>query len=53
MSVESSRIVVHYCPFCGDEDGLRPTEQSGEWECRGCRRAFTVRSRAIAAEVLA
>lgn len=34
--------VVHYCPYCGDED-LWPGEGLGMWRCRSCTRTFTVR----------
>jgi transposase-like protein len=33
-----------YCPFCGEETGLRPHgETHGQWECRSCRRVFTLK----------
>lgn len=44
----SERAVPFHCPYCGDED-LWPHEVTdssaghGAWECRACRRAFTVR----------
>jgi len=34
--------VVHYCPYCGDED-LWPEEERSTWRCRACTRMFTVR----------
>jgi ribosomal protein L37AE/L43A len=34
--------VVHYCPYCGDED-LWPLEGHGQWRCRACTRTFAVR----------
>jgi transposase-like protein len=38
----SERSVPFYCPYCGEED-LRPHGAThGEWECRSCRRVFTV-----------
>jgi transposase-like protein len=43
----SERAVPFHCPFCGDED-LRPHEAEdgpghGQWECRSCLRAFSLR----------
>ena len=44
----ASRAVPYHCPYCGDED-LRPHETEegashhGEWECRGCLRAFSLK----------
>jgi transposase-like protein len=39
----SARIVPFHCPYCAEED-LRPHGAShGEWECRACLRAFSVR----------
>jgi len=43
----SERIVPFHCPYCGEED-LRPRETEegsthGEWECRACLRAFSVK----------
>jgi len=38
--VGSERQAVHYCPYCAEET-LFPLEQGG-WECRSCRRAFSV-----------
>ncbi len=36
-----------YCPYCGDED-LRPHGEShGAWECRACRRVFTLAFRGL------
>lgn len=37
-----SHTVVHYCPYCGEED-LWPGPADGAWECRACLRVFTVR----------
>lgn len=37
------RAVPFHCPFCSDED-LRPHgETHGQWECRSCQRAFSLR----------
>lgn len=39
----SERAVPFHCPFCGDED-LHPHGQlHGQWECRACLRAFTLK----------
>ena len=39
----TGRAVPFHCPFCGDED-LRPHgERHGEWECRSCLRAFSLK----------
>ncbi|HEX4473019.1 MAG TPA: hypothetical protein VH085_13695 [Nocardioides sp.] len=44
----SERAVPFHCPYCGDED-LRPHEGEagdsphGEWDCRSCLRAFSLR----------
>jgi transposase-like protein len=43
----SGRAVPFHCPYCGDED-LRPHESDegsghGQWECRSCLRAFSLR----------
>jgi transposase-like protein len=39
----TQRAVPYYCPYCGDED-LRPYgETHGQWWCRSCRRAWTLR----------
>jgi transposase-like protein len=32
-----------YCPYCGDEDLFPHGEAHGAWECRACRRAFSVK----------
>ena len=38
----SERSAPFYCPYCGEED-LRPHGAAhGEWECRSCRRVFTL-----------
>ena len=37
------RAVPYHCPYCADED-LRPHGATpGEWHCRTCLRAFSVR----------
>ncbi|WP_323794473.1 hypothetical protein [Nocardioides sp.] len=48
----SERGVPFHCPFCGEQD-LWPhevtaengevTSPHGAWECRGCRRAFSLK----------
>ncbi|HET7432105.1 MAG TPA: hypothetical protein VFJ89_11415 [Nocardioides sp.] len=44
----SERAVPFHCPYCGDQD-LRPHEDAeggsahGEWECRACLRAFSLK----------
>jgi transposase-like protein len=44
----SERAVPFHCPYCGDPD-LRPHEDQhgasahGEWECRACLRAFSLK----------
>jgi transposase-like protein len=43
----SERVSPFHCPYCGEED-LRPHEPAegsghGQWECRGCMRAFSVK----------
>jgi transposase-like protein len=44
----SDRGVPFHCPYCGDED-LRPHvdaeggSRHGEWECRSCLRAFSLK----------
>lgn len=39
----STRSVPFYCPYCSDED-LRPhSGRHGDWECRACQRAFSLR----------
>lgn len=39
----STRSVPFHCPYCGDED-LRPhSGRHGDWECRACLRAFSLR----------
>jgi transposase-like protein len=32
-----------YCPYCGDEDLFPHGAAHGAWECRACRRAFSVK----------
>ena len=49
----SERAVPFHCPFCGEQD-LWPhevvdasgevTSPHGTWECRGCLRAFQLKS---------
>ena len=39
--VGGGRAAPYHCPYCGETD-LWPHEPTG-WECRGCRRAFTVK----------
>lgn len=35
--------VVHFCPYCGEED-LHPSQAApAAWECRSCMRVFTVK----------
>ncbi|GAA1475711.1 hypothetical protein GCM10009623_01570 [Nocardioides aestuarii] len=44
----SERAVPFHCPYCGETD-LWPHEATdgsaghGQWECRGCQRAFSVK----------
>jgi transposase-like protein len=44
----SERAVPFHCPYCGETD-LWPHEPDdgsaghGQWECRGCLRAFSVK----------
>jgi transposase-like protein len=45
----SGRAVPFHCPYCGDEN-LWPHEAAdgagsghGQWECRSCLRAFSLR----------
>jgi len=39
----TERAVPFHCPYCADED-LRPHGAThGEWECRACLRAFTLK----------
>jgi ribosomal protein L37AE/L43A len=39
----NERAVPFHCPYCGEQD-LRPYEAThGAWECRSCRRAFSLR----------
>ncbi|MBX6749522.1 MAG: hypothetical protein IRY85_07570 [Micromonosporaceae bacterium] len=43
----STRAEPFYCPYCGEED-LRPHGAThGEWECRACRRVFTLSMRGL------
>jgi transposase-like protein len=39
----SGHSTLMYCPYCGDEDLFPHGESHGAWECRSCRRAFTVK----------
>ena len=44
----SERAVPFHCPYCGETDlwPHEPTDGStghGQWECRGCQRAFSVK----------
>ena len=39
----TERAVPFHCPYCADED-LRPHGAThGEWECRACLRAFSLK----------
>lgn len=45
--MSGERSTPFYCPYCGDEN-LRPHGSvHGEWECRGCRRVFTISFRGL------
>ena len=58
MSAGESRAVPFHCPFCGETD-LWPHEvidehgevssPHGAWECRGCLRAFQLKSLGLVA----
>ena len=45
----AERAVPYFCPFCGEEHGLRPHDPGGDepghgrWECRLCRRVFALK----------
>jgi hypothetical protein len=44
----SERAVPFHCPYCGDEDlwpheGAAGGSTHGEWECRACLRAFSLK----------
>ena len=39
--INQNRQAVMHCPYCAEED-LFPIEHGG-WECRACRRAFSVK----------
>ena len=39
----STRSVPFHCPYCGDEDLLPHSGRHGDWECRACLRAFSLR----------
>ncbi len=41
----AERQSINYCPYCSEED-LFPLEGGG-WECRSCRRAFSVSFRGL------
>ncbi|GHJ50123.1 hypothetical protein Cs7R123_74650 [Catellatospora sp. TT07R-123] len=55
MSEGAQRAVPYYCPFCGEEQFLRPhagpetdddepaPSTHGQWECRACRRVFALK----------
>jgi hypothetical protein len=32
-----------YCPFCGEENLFPRGDKHGDWECRACRRVFSVK----------
>jgi len=32
-----------HCPYCADEDLFPHGDSHGAWECRSCRRAFSVK----------
>jgi len=39
----TARVTPYHCPYCADED-IRPhAETHGDWECRACLRAFSVK----------
>jgi ribosomal protein L37AE/L43A len=39
--IDQNRQAVMHCPYCAEET-LFPIEGGG-WECRSCRRAFSVK----------
>lgn len=39
----STRSVPFHCPYCGDEDLHPHSGRHGDWECRACQRAFSLR----------
>jgi hypothetical protein len=44
----SARAVPFHCPYCGDQDlwpheGGQGGSTHGEWECRACLRAFSLK----------
>jgi ribosomal protein L37AE/L43A len=41
----AERQAINYCPYCSEES-LFPLEGGG-WECRSCRRAFSVTFRGL------
>lgn len=43
MSASEGRSVPYYCPFCGDQNLFPHSETHGQWECRDCRRVFSVK----------
>jgi hypothetical protein len=45
--VTEERSVPFYCPYCGEEDLYPHGESPGAWECRSCRRVFTVSFRGL------
>ncbi len=41
--MSSARVSPFHCPYCAEED-LRPHGTThGEWECRACQRAFSLK----------
>jgi transposase-like protein len=39
----TERAVPFHCPYCGDENLFPHEATHGAWECRSCRRAFSVK----------
>ena len=39
----TERTVPFHCPYCGDENLFPHEATHGAWECRSCRRAFSVK----------
>jgi ribosomal protein L37AE/L43A len=33
-----------FCPYCGEEDLVPAGPDAGDWECRSCTRAFSLRT---------
>jgi transposase-like protein len=49
--MSENRAPAQYCPYCG-ETNLFPHEIShGGWECRDCRRVFSVKFHGLAGTV--